>query len=318
MAALVIALTTIGGEGRADRPSSCPSTSPRAFQGLLLALVLGADALSRYRVRFVPGTADVTGVRPLSGPARAHDPSPRSVARDDPQGGWTDGASKEVCTMTLDVLQMVLVTIVAAATPADDRGTRRTRGRAVRRAQSRRRGHDGARRRHGLRGGRGNGLDIGRSGGGGGRRPRSVGPVRNPHRGARRQPDRLRARHDDPRPRPLRLGRRLLCRHEAGIGAASRDSRPQPTFPASAGCFFGQDAFVYAGFALVAGIAWFLWRTRAGLALRAIGDDHTSTHCARPQGAQGPVPRGAVRRRLRRSRRSLSLPRLHARSGLRP
>ncbi len=41
---------------------------------------------------------------------------------------------------------------------------------------------------------------------------------------------------------------------------------------------FGQDAFVYLAFALVAGVWFFLWRTRAGLALRAIGDDHTATH----------------------------------------
>jgi general nucleoside transport system permease protein len=41
---------------------------------------------------------------------------------------------------------------------------------------------------------------------------------------------------------------------------------------------FGQDAFVYASFALVAAVAWFLWRTRAGLALRAIGDNPASAH----------------------------------------
>jgi general nucleoside transport system permease protein len=41
---------------------------------------------------------------------------------------------------------------------------------------------------------------------------------------------------------------------------------------------FGQDAFVYGAAALVAGVSWFLWRTRSGLALRAIGDDHGATH----------------------------------------
>ncbi|WP_082501129.1 ABC transporter permease [Methylobacterium sp. Leaf88] len=41
---------------------------------------------------------------------------------------------------------------------------------------------------------------------------------------------------------------------------------------------FGQDGFVYLAFALAAGVSWFLWRTRAGLILRAIGDDHTATH----------------------------------------
>lgn len=41
---------------------------------------------------------------------------------------------------------------------------------------------------------------------------------------------------------------------------------------------FGQDGFVYAGLALALGVWWFLWRTRSGLTLRAIGDDHTATH----------------------------------------
>jgi len=41
---------------------------------------------------------------------------------------------------------------------------------------------------------------------------------------------------------------------------------------------FGQDMFVYFSVALVAGIWWFLYRTRAGLVLRAVGDSHTSAH----------------------------------------
>jgi len=41
---------------------------------------------------------------------------------------------------------------------------------------------------------------------------------------------------------------------------------------------FGQDGFVYASFAVMAGIAWFLHRTRAGLILRAVGDNHASAH----------------------------------------
>ena len=41
---------------------------------------------------------------------------------------------------------------------------------------------------------------------------------------------------------------------------------------------FSQDAFVYAAILLVLGVWWFLGRTRAGLVLRAIGDDHTATH----------------------------------------
>jgi general nucleoside transport system permease protein len=41
---------------------------------------------------------------------------------------------------------------------------------------------------------------------------------------------------------------------------------------------FGQDAFVYFSIALVIGIWWFLYRTRPGLELRAIGDNHASAH----------------------------------------
>jgi general nucleoside transport system permease protein len=41
---------------------------------------------------------------------------------------------------------------------------------------------------------------------------------------------------------------------------------------------FHQDILVYASFALVAGIAWFLYRTHAGLALRSVGDSHDAAH----------------------------------------
>ena len=41
---------------------------------------------------------------------------------------------------------------------------------------------------------------------------------------------------------------------------------------------FSQDVFVYAGWALVVGTAWFLSRTRAGLTLRAVGENHASAH----------------------------------------
>jgi simple sugar transport system permease protein len=41
---------------------------------------------------------------------------------------------------------------------------------------------------------------------------------------------------------------------------------------------FGHDGFVYASFALLIGVSWFLWRTRAGLTLRGIGDNPVSAH----------------------------------------
>lgn len=41
---------------------------------------------------------------------------------------------------------------------------------------------------------------------------------------------------------------------------------------------FGEDGFVYFSVALVVGVWWFLYRTRAGLILRACGDNHVSAH----------------------------------------
>jgi general nucleoside transport system permease protein len=48
--------------------------------------------------------------------------------------------------------------------------------------------------------------------------------------------------------------------------------------PVIGAVLFGQDPFVYASFALIAGVWWFLFRTRGGLVLRAIGDNHASAH----------------------------------------
>ncbi|MET3907681.1 ABC-type uncharacterized transport system permease subunit [Bradyrhizobium sp. S3.3.6] len=41
---------------------------------------------------------------------------------------------------------------------------------------------------------------------------------------------------------------------------------------------FGEDAFIYFSIALIIGVWWFLYRTRAGLILRACGDNHISAH----------------------------------------
>jgi simple sugar transport system permease protein len=41
---------------------------------------------------------------------------------------------------------------------------------------------------------------------------------------------------------------------------------------------FAQDAFVYGSLALTVAAAWFLSRTRAGLVLRSIGENHASAH----------------------------------------
>ena len=41
---------------------------------------------------------------------------------------------------------------------------------------------------------------------------------------------------------------------------------------------FHQDALVYGSFLLLALVSWFLYRTRPGLALRAVGDSHEAAH----------------------------------------
>ena len=48
--------------------------------------------------------------------------------------------------------------------------------------------------------------------------------------------------------------------------------------PVLGAVLFKQDPFVYASFALTAGVAWFLTRTKAGLILRACGESHAAAH----------------------------------------
>jgi simple sugar transport system permease protein len=42
--------------------------------------------------------------------------------------------------------------------------------------------------------------------------------------------------------------------------------------------FFGQDPIFYLSILLTFAVAWFLFKTRAGLTLRSVGDNHTSAH----------------------------------------
>ncbi len=41
---------------------------------------------------------------------------------------------------------------------------------------------------------------------------------------------------------------------------------------------FGQDLLVYLSLAIVAGVSWLLFRSKAGLIIRAVGDSHQSAH----------------------------------------
>ena len=70
----------------------------------------------------------------------------------------------------------------------------------------------------------------------------------------------------------------------AGFVGQKRDGAPSLHIPGLSDLplvgklIFGQDLFVYFGVALTFGVAWFLGRTRAGLSLRAIGENHASAH----------------------------------------
>ena len=48
--------------------------------------------------------------------------------------------------------------------------------------------------------------------------------------------------------------------------------------PIAGPLLFGHDALVYLSFALVLGVGWFLSRTRSGLVVRAIGENHDAAH----------------------------------------
>lgn len=61
-------------------------------------------------------------------------------------------------------------------------------------------------------------------------------------------------------------------------GAARLDIPGLSDLPFVGKALFGHDAFVYAAIGLTCAVAWFLSRSRAGLALRAIGDNHASAH----------------------------------------
>jgi ABC-type uncharacterized transport system permease subunit len=62
------------------------------------------------------------------------------------------------------------------------------------------------------------------------------------------------------------------------VGAPALDFPLLTDIPFLGRVLFGQDAFVYLSIALIVAIWWFLYRTRAGLVLRAIGDNHASAH----------------------------------------
>ena len=63
-----------------------------------------------------------------------------------------------------------------------------------------------------------------------------------------------------------------------GIKLASLDIPGLTDLPYVGKILFGQDILVYLSFALAAAVSWLLFRTRVGLVLRAVGENHTSAH----------------------------------------
>lgn len=63
-----------------------------------------------------------------------------------------------------------------------------------------------------------------------------------------------------------------------GIKLPSLDIPGLTDIPFFGRILFGQDLLVYVSFALVAAVSWMLYRTRMGLIVRAVGDNHTSAH----------------------------------------
>ncbi|MAZ15364.1 MAG: ABC transporter permease [Ahrensia sp.] len=65
---------------------------------------------------------------------------------------------------------------------------------------------------------------------------------------------------------------------KAGVRLPTLDIPVLTDIPLVGRLIFGQDPIFYMSIALTAGVMWFLFRTRAGLTLRSIGDNHKSAH----------------------------------------
>jgi simple sugar transport system permease protein len=73
----------------------------------------------------------------------------------------------------------------------------------------------------------------------------------------------------------------LMGKSYVGIGGPAMPKLDLPVLshlPLLGPVLFGQDALVYGSFVILAAIAWFLYRTHAGLVVRAVGDSHDAAH----------------------------------------
>ena len=65
---------------------------------------------------------------------------------------------------------------------------------------------------------------------------------------------------------------------QPGIKLGNLDVPYLSDLPVIGRLIFGQDPVFYVSILLTVGVAWFLFRTRAGLTLRSVGDNHGSAH----------------------------------------
>ena len=72
------------------------------------------------------------------------------------------------------------------------------------------------------------------------------------------------------------IGAPFVGVQRAGIGKIEIPSLSD--IPFLGPLLFRQDPFVYASVALVIGVCWFLTKSRAGLVLRAVGENHAAAH----------------------------------------
>jgi simple sugar transport system permease protein len=72
------------------------------------------------------------------------------------------------------------------------------------------------------------------------------------------------------------LGERFVG--QPGIKLGNLDIPYLSDLPVIGRLIFGQDPVFYLSILLTVGVAWFLFRTRAGLTLRSVGDNHGSAH----------------------------------------
>ncbi len=63
-----------------------------------------------------------------------------------------------------------------------------------------------------------------------------------------------------------------------GLGLPRLDIPVLSDLPVVGRLIFGEDPLTYLAIVLTIGVSWFLFKTRAGLILRAVGDNHTSAH----------------------------------------